>query len=86
MEPMEARWPFGPAVKLRYQPHICMIYDEYFVVVQGCYTLIIDGKRIPVSAGEEYFIPKGTWHSGEPVAGTRTIHAFGARRVERVPA
>ena len=58
-------------------------YDEYFVVVQGRYTLIIDAKRIPVSAGEEYFIPKGTWHSGEAVAGTRTIHAFGARRVER---
>jgi mannose-6-phosphate isomerase-like protein (cupin superfamily) len=59
-------------------------YDEYFVVVQGCYTLIIDGKRIPVRAGEEYFIPKGTWHGGEPIAGTRTIHAFGGRRAERV--
>jgi mannose-6-phosphate isomerase-like protein (cupin superfamily) len=39
-------------------------YDEYFVVVQGCYTLIIDGKRIPVRAGEEYLIPRGTWHAG----------------------
>lgn len=58
-------------------------YDEYFVVVQGCYTLIIDGKRIPVSAGEEYFIPRGIWHGGEPAAGTRTIHAFGGRRAER---
>ena len=58
-------------------------YDEYFVVVQGCYTLIIDGKRIPVRAGEEYFIPKSTWHGGEPVAGARTIHAFGGRRAER---
>ncbi|HEV2314486.1 MAG TPA: cupin domain-containing protein [Candidatus Acidoferrales bacterium] len=59
-------------------------YDEYFVVVQGCYTLIIDGRRIPVRAGNEYSIPKGTWHGGEPVAGTRTIHAFGGRRVERI--
>ena len=59
-------------------------YDEYFAVVQGCYTLVIDGKRIPVRAGEEYFIPKGTWHEGEAVAGTRTIHAFGGRRAERV--
>lgn|SRR5262249_22685967 len=58
-------------------------YDEYFVVVQGCYTLVIDGKRIPIRAGEEYFIPKGVWHGGEAAAGTRTIHAFGGRRVER---
>jgi mannose-6-phosphate isomerase-like protein (cupin superfamily) len=59
-------------------------YDEYMVVVQGCYTLIIDGKRIPIRAGEEYFIPKGVSHGGEVAAGTRTIHAFGGRRAERV--
>jgi hypothetical protein len=46
-------------------------------------TLIIDGKRIPVGAGEEYVIPRGVWHGGEPLAGTRTIHAFGGRRAER---
>ena len=63
-------------------PHVHE-YDEYFVVVQGCYTLIIDGRRIPVSAGEEFHIPKGTWHGGEPTAGTRTIHAFGGRRAAR---
>ena len=34
-------------------------YDEYFTVVQGCYTLIIDGRRIPVKAGEEYFNSAG---------------------------
>lgn len=58
-------------------------FDEYMVVVQGCYTLIIDGKRIPVRVGEEYFIPKGTAHSGEVLAGTRTIHAFGGHRANR---
>jgi mannose-6-phosphate isomerase-like protein (cupin superfamily) len=63
-------------------PHV-HDFDEYFVVLQGCYTLIIDNNRIPVRAGEEYFIPKGTWHGGEPIAGTRTIHAFGGRRAER---
>jgi mannose-6-phosphate isomerase-like protein (cupin superfamily) len=63
-------------------PHV-HDYDEYMVVVQGCYTLIIDGKRIPVRAGEEYVIPRGLWHGGEPEAGTRTIHAFGGRRAER---
>ena len=58
-------------------------FDEYMIVVQGCYTLIVDGRRIPVRAGEEYFIPKGLWHGGEPAAGTRTIHAFGGYRAER---
>jgi quercetin dioxygenase-like cupin family protein len=58
-------------------------FDEYFTVLQGCYTLIIDGNRIPVKAGEEYFIPRGVVHGGEVVAGTRTIHAFGGRRASR---
>ncbi|MDD5647906.1 MAG: cupin domain-containing protein [Dehalococcoidia bacterium] len=59
-------------------------YDEYFVVVQGCYILIIDGKRIPVSAGEEYVLRRGTVHAGEFIRGTRTIHAFGGKRAERM--
>ena len=58
-------------------------YDEYMIVVQGCYTLIINGARIPIKVGEEYLIPQGVWHSGEVVAGTRTIHAFGGHRADR---
>ena len=58
-------------------------YDEYMLVIQGCYTLIIDGERIPVKAGGEYLIPRGVTHSGEVRAGTRTIHAFGGHRVSR---
>jgi quercetin dioxygenase-like cupin family protein len=58
-------------------------FDEYMLVVQGCDTLVIDGTRIPVNAGEESFIPRGTPHAGEVVAGTRTIHAFGGHRVDR---
>jgi len=58
-------------------------FDEYMVVVQGCYTLVIDGKRIPVGAGEEYCIPRGIAHAGEVLAGTRTIHAFGGHRADR---
>jgi len=58
-------------------------YDEYMLVVQGCYTLVIEGKRIPVNAGEEYFIARGLAHSGEVLAGTRTIHAFGGHRADR---
>ena len=59
-------------------------YDEYMLVVQGCYTLIIDQKRIPLKAGEEYFLPRGVPHGGEVAAGTRTIHAFGGHRADRV--
>lgn len=58
-------------------------YDEYFVVVQGKYTLIIGGEKIPMEAGQEYFISKGSAHAGEYSAGTRTIHAFGGKRVKR---
>ncbi len=58
-------------------------FDEYFVVVEGCYTLIVDGQRIPVKAGEEHFIPSGVLHAGETAGRTRTIHVFGGRRAER---
>ena len=59
-------------------------YDEYMVVVEGCYTLIINGDRIPLNAGKEYFIERGLAHSGEVLAGTRTIHACGGHRADRV--
>jgi quercetin dioxygenase-like cupin family protein len=59
-------------------------YDEYMVVVEGCYTLFINGDRISLNAGEEYFIQRGVAHSGEVLAGTRTIHAFGGHRADRV--
>jgi mannose-6-phosphate isomerase-like protein (cupin superfamily) len=58
-------------------------YDEYFVVVHGKYTLIIGSEKIPMEVGEEYYIPKGLAHAGEYSAGTRTIRAFGGKRVKR---
>ena len=58
-------------------------YDEYLLVVEGCYTLIIAGSRIRLPAGAEYFIARGTPHAGEVEAGTRTIHCFGGRRAQR---
>ena len=58
-------------------------FDEYMIVVEGCYTLIIEGDRIPLKAGEEYFIPRGVVHGGEVLGGTRTIHAFGGHRADR---
>lgn len=58
-------------------------FDEYFVVVQGEYTLGIDGKRLKLSSGDEYYIPGGTPHDGAFIAGTRTINAFGGKRADR---
>ena len=57
-------------------------FDEYFIVVQGRYTLIIEGSRIDICKGDEYFIPKNVPHAGEFEAGTRTIHCFGGKRAE----
>jgi quercetin dioxygenase-like cupin family protein len=56
-------------------------FDEYFVVVEGQYTLLVDGEEISIRAGQEYHIPKGTPHSGRAIAGTRTIHCFGGKRL-----
>jgi mannose-6-phosphate isomerase-like protein (cupin superfamily) len=63
-------------------------FDEYMIVVQGCYTLIryrpdAPEERIMIRAGEECFIPRGVLHGGEVEAGTRTIHAFGGLRAMR---
>lgn len=58
-------------------------FDEYMLVVESCYTLVIDGKRIPVNGGEEYIIPRGVMHGEEVVAGTRTIQAFGGHQADR---
>jgi mannose-6-phosphate isomerase-like protein (cupin superfamily) len=58
-------------------------FDEYFIVIQGRYTLVVDGKRTPILPGQEYHIPGGMPHAGEFIAGTRTIHVFGGRRAER---
>lgn len=59
-------------------------FDESMIVVQGCYTLTIDGRRIAVHAGKEYLIPRGVLHGGEVVARTRTIHAFRGHRADRI--
>jgi len=59
-------------------------YDEYLVVVDGRYTLVFGGKKMTLRAGQEYLIPRGVPHSGEFVVTTRTIHAFGGERAERM--
>jgi quercetin dioxygenase-like cupin family protein len=58
-------------------------FDEWFLVVEGSYTLTLDGQEVRVGPGQEYVIPKGTRIAGRVTAGTRTVHAFGGRRAER---
>jgi quercetin dioxygenase-like cupin family protein len=58
-------------------------FDEYLVCVHGEYTVTIGDKETVLKRGDEFFIPKGTPHSGKCTAGTRTIHAFGGKRIQR---
>ena len=58
-------------------------FDEYMLVVQGEYTVIIGENRFRLLPGQEFLIPKGVTHGGECVAETRTIHVFGGRRAKR---
>lgn len=57
-------------------------FDEYTVVVSGQYTAIIDGKETVLNPGDEIFVPKGTLQGGRYIAGTRTISAFGGKRIK----
>ena len=61
-------------------------YDEYFVVVQGAYTIVFRDREVTIDQGGEYHIPKGVPHAGRAEASTRTIHCFGGRRAQIRPA
>jgi len=60
-------------------------FDGYFVVVQGRYTVTMDGNRIDVCRGDERMIPKNVPHAGEFTKGTRTTHCFGGKRADLTP-
>lgn len=57
-------------------------FDEYMVCVSGEYTAYLDDREIVLKPGDELYIPKGTQQSGKVKAGTRTIHAFGGKRIK----
>ena len=56
-------------------------FDEYMVCVCGQYTVIMNDKEYVLHPGDEILIPGGTEHWGKCIAGTRTIHAFGGKRI-----
>ncbi len=57
-------------------------YDEYVVCIQGRYTILIDGREVDLESGGEFLISKDKEHACRRVAGTRTIHAFGGKRIQ----
>lgn len=58
-------------------------FDEYMACVYGQYIAIVNGEKVVLNPGDELFIPKGTMQSGSAIAGTRTIHAFGGKRIHK---
>jgi quercetin dioxygenase-like cupin family protein len=56
-------------------------FDEYMVCVSGQYTVYIENEKFVLRPGDELHIPKGKEQWGECIAGTRTIHVFGGRRI-----
>ena len=58
-------------------------FDEYLLIIEGRGAIVVDGRRTELTAGEEFVVPKGTVHSMEAVAGTRTMHGFGGPRAQR---
>ena len=56
-------------------------FDEYVICVSGEYVEIFNGEEHVLHAGGELLVPRGTPHHGRAAEGTRTIHAFGGRRI-----
>jgi len=55
-------------------------FDEYFVVIQGCFKMDLDGEILELKKGDECHIPANLPHKGWAQKGTRTIHCFGGKR------
>lgn len=58
-------------------------HDEYLLVVEGCYVVLMQGRSIELKPGQEHFIPGGVAHAGKVFAGTRSIQTFGGKGVTR---
>lgn len=57
-------------------------FDEYILCVSGEYTAYMNENGIILKPGDELIVPSGTEQWGKCKAGTRTIHAFGGRRIK----
>ncbi len=39
--------------------------DEFFYVLEGSGTVLLNDERLPIHRGDTIFIPKGSWHTFE---------------------
>ena len=56
-------------------------FDEYVLCVEGEYVEIFGGVEHVLHKGDELLVPMGVPHHGRVTKGTRTIHAFGGKRI-----
>lgn len=57
-------------------------FDEYMICVSGEYVAYLSGREVILKPGDELVIPAGTEQWGKCKVGTRTIHAFGGKRIK----
>lgn len=57
-------------------------FDEYVLCVSGEYVEIFNDEEHILHSGDELLIPRETPHHGRVIKGTRTIHAFGGKRIK----
>jgi len=65
-------------IRDREQPHVHTRYDLTVLLVRGAGTLNLDGRNLPMRAGDSAFIPRGTPHyfvneGGTPAAALVTF-------------
>ncbi len=57
-------------------------FDEYMICLGGQYTVYCNDREFILNPGDELLIPKDTVQWGKCIAGTRTIHFFGGKRIQ----
>ncbi len=75
-------WLSGLAIQIESQKKHRRDFDEYTVIVSGQYTACFEDKEVVLNPGDELFVPAGTLQWGRCIAGTRSIHAFGGKRIK----
>jgi quercetin dioxygenase-like cupin family protein len=58
-------------------------FDEYVLVVDGLYIIKIGQQQIQLTKGMEYTIAANTKHTAQFTTGTRVIHYYGGKLVDR---
>ena len=51
-------------------PHLHRDREEYFYVIEGTYSLGVDGKELTIGPGTLVFVPRGTVHTFKNISAT----------------